>query len=82
MDNLLGILNKGKIKESLEILLNKMMTTIKKKINYIIFGSNNIEEIKNIRYNFKHIKNKLSALLNFGLDTKLQDENLLETIHT
>ena len=51
MDNLLGILNKGKIKESLEILLNKMMTTIKK-INYIIFGSNNIKEIKNIRYNF------------------------------
>ena len=36
MDNLLRILNKGKIKESLEILLNKMMTTIKKSITIFL----------------------------------------------
>ena len=53
MDNRFGILNK----ENLEILLNKRISTIKKKkkINNMAFDPcYNLEEMKIIRYNSKH----------------------------
>ena len=56
MDNRFGILNKEKIKENVEILFNKRISTIKKKkFNYMAFDPcYNLEEMKIIRYNSKH----------------------------
>jgi hypothetical protein len=61
MDNRFGILNKEKIKENLEILLNKRISTIKKKKkkksiiwHLTLVSCYNLEEMKIIRYNSKH----------------------------
>ena len=75
MDNRLGILNKERIKEKLEILLNKMMSTIKKKrFNYIAFDPTyNLDKMNTMEN---------SIYIDFCSEITLRNGNVLDTHHT